>query len=162
MTNKTSELHSKQFTSHIEELLHLLEKFSNILDSESDCIKKNQPEKLLEVAAIKSDIANQLNISTKSIEIILKPLNLNITTLSQSNEFKALDQSVQSNLKTLVPKIAACQDKNLANGMSIQILSNINQHTLDLISGKQQDVKLYGSSGEKTRTGNKQSNLGKA
>ena len=162
MTHKTSELYSKQFTSQIEELLHLLESFSAILDSESECIKKNQTDELLKIATLKSDLANQLNESTKTIELVLKPFDLNIKTLSQSAEFKSLDQAIQSKVNGLTPLIEACHDKNLANGMSIQILSNINQHTLDLITGKQHDVNLYGSSGEKTRASNKQSNLGKA
>ena len=162
MTHKTSELYSKQFTSQIEELLHLLESFSATLDSESECIKKNLPDELLNIATLKGDLANQLNESTQAIELILQPFNLNIRTLSQSADFKSLNQDIQSKINNLTPLIESCHDKNLANGMSIQILSNINQHTLDLITGKQHDVNLYGSSGEKTRASNKQSNLGKA
>ncbi|MDX1353485.1 MAG: flagellar protein FlgN [Thiomicrorhabdus sp.] len=162
MSNQTSELTINQLTSQIDELVHLLQAFSDILDSEAEHIKKNQPEQLTDTTAIKSDMANQLSAATIALEASLKPLNLNISTLIQSDAFKTFPPSTQAKVTELISMIEACHDKNLANGMSIQILSNINQHALDLLSGKPQDVKLYGSSGEKTRAANKQSNLGKA
>ncbi|WP_321324353.1 flagella synthesis protein FlgN [Thiomicrorhabdus sp.] len=162
MTDQLNELNSNQFPSQIEELVRLLNQFSDVLDTESNCIKKNLPEKLIENAQNKNALADQLSNATNRIEKQLEPLNLTLTTLIDHNSFQMLSANTQANIRDLMVKIKDCHDKNLANGMSIQMLSNINKHALDLISGKPQDLKLYGSSGEKTNSSSSQGSLGKA
>jgi len=162
MNQNTGELNLKQFSSQIVGLTHLLKQFSEILDQESDVIKKNQANQLVQITQSKQDLAEQLNSLTNELDQTLANQNLNLASLVSSPSFTLFSQEQQAEIKQLLELIQQCHDKNLANGMSIQILSNINKHTLDLISGKhQQDVKLYSSSGEKTTTGN-QSTLGKA
>ena len=162
MSQNTDELNLEQFSSQIAGLIHLLKQFSEILDQESDIIKKNQAEQLIQVTQSKQNLANQLNSLTVELDQTLANQNLNLISLVSSPSFNLFSEEQQTEIKQTLVLIQKCHDKNLANGMSIQMLSNINKHTLDLISGKtQQDVKLYGSSGEKTTTGS-QSTLGKA
>jgi len=162
MTDQTNDLHSAQFSSLIEELLPLLDQFSTTLDTESECVKQNLPEQLVETANIKSHLANQLAVITTQIETILNPFGLNLNSLQTSPEFKTLNTVTQNQITEIIGKLENCHDKNLANGMSIKMISNINKHVLDLISGKNQTVKLYGSKGEKTSTSGSHSTLGKA
>ncbi|MEA1988261.1 MAG: flagellar protein FlgN [Pseudomonadota bacterium] len=162
MTQNTDELNLKQFSSQIVGLMHLLKQFSDILDQESDIIKKNQADQLVQITQSKQDLAEQINSLTNELDQTLANQNLNLISLVNSRSFTLLSEEQQSEVKQTILLVQQCHDKNLANGMSIQMLSNINKHTLDLISGKQQqDVKLYGSSGERTTVGS-QSTLGKA
>lgn len=162
MSQNTDELNLGQFSSQIVGLMHLLKQFSEILDQESDIIKKNQAEQLTQITQSKQNMAEQLNLLTVELDQTLSNHNLNLISFVSSPSFTSLSEEQQAEVKQTLVLIQKCHDKNLANGMSIQMLSNINKHTLDLISGKnQQDVKLYGSSGEKTTTGS-QSTLGKA
>lgn len=162
MNQGLGELNLKQFSSQIVGLIHLLKQFSEILDQESDFIKKNQADQLIHVTQSKQDLAERLNSLTNELDETLANKSLKLISLVDSPSFALFSLEQQAEIKQLLVLIQQCHDKNLANGMSIQILSNINEHTLNLISGKhQQDVKLYGSSGEKTTTGS-QSTLGKA
>lgn len=152
----------KLFSSQTESLLRLLKDFSELLDLEAESIKKNLADQILFTTANKQELADKLNSETIELNSNLEKNNLNLTTLIQSPIFKTLPKELQQKTQSLLSLIQECHDKNLANGMTIQMLSNINQHALDLVSGKhKQDVKLYGSSGEKTQSGN-QSSLGKA
>lgn len=162
MSKQTNVLETSQFTSQIDVLLRLLDQFSLILDDESKNIKSNDTDSLILTTDNKSKLASELNVATKQLEAILSPSNVTLSNITSSDLFKLISPQHQTKIQTFISKVESCHDKNLANGMSIQILSNINQHALDLISGKPQDVKLYGSSGEKSRANTNQTTLGKA
>jgi len=162
MSQKTDSLDLVQFSSQAEELNRLLITFSEILDQESEIIKKNQADQLSEITFSKQEISEQLNLHTVKLDKILSAHNLNLASLIDSKEFSAFPEPIQIKIQDLMVLIQQCHDTNLANGMSIQMLSNINRHALDLISGKpQKKVNLYGSTGEKTSS-ESQSSLGKA
>jgi flagellar biosynthesis/type III secretory pathway chaperone len=151
-----------QFSSQTADLNRLLTNFSEILDQEAIAIKCNQAEQLTQIIAIKEQLAHDLNLATDSINQFLNSYSVDLINFKNSPLFKELPTEIQTIVKNLVNLTQECNDKNLANGMSIQMLSNINKHVLDLISGKnEQQVKLYGSSGEQTQSGSK-SSLGKA
>lgn len=150
------------FSSQTESMTQILNQFLDALSLETEAIKKNLTQQLLDASSLKSDLANQIEEKTQTLNTILEKSNVTINYLSDSSIFSTLPIEIQNNSLALIELIQKCQDKNLANGMSIQMLSNINQHALDLISGKKKDdTNLYSSSGEKTRSGH-QSSLGKA
>jgi len=162
--NQTGELtfDIEQFSSHSAELDRLLTDFSDLLDKETDAIKKNLPEELIKTINQKEELANLLTAANQNIDDFLGAKSLNLSSLTETDLFSTLPKTLQQQTLSLLQKIQVCHDKNLANGMSIQMLSNINQFALDMISGKpKQDVNLYGSSGEKTRSSGL-STLGKA
>lgn len=151
-----------QFSSHAAELNRLLNTFSEKLDQEANAIKQNLPEDISAASNAKNELVNQLNTLSEKIDSALSQHDLNLNTLIESELFTTLPTALQEQIIQALELIEKCHDKNLANGMSIQMLSNINKHALDLIAGKPtEDVKLYGSSGEKTRSSG-QSSLGKA
>ena len=163
MTSATEQpFDSKQFTSQTAELTRQLTSFAELLDKEALAIKNNDAEQLTDLTSQKQTLSNQLESLSDQLNQLLKPLSLTLQDFTDKARFSALPDEVQADTKALIQLIEECHDKNLANGMSIQILSNINQYALDLMSGKQaQDVKLYGASGEKTQNSDKNS-LGKA
>ncbi len=162
MSKPTSSFEETAFTSHISELTGLLTQFSTLLDNEAEAIKTNDADALLENNHAKQSLSDQLNQCGNQIESDLSCFETNLIDFSLNENFRTLTTSTQEIVKNAINLTVECHDKNLANGMSIQILSNINQHALDMLSGKSdKDVKLYGSSGEKTQSG-KQNTLGKA
>jgi len=158
----TSRIDETVLTSQVTGFVHLLETFSQTLDQEAEAIKKNDTEALLESNTNKQTLAEKLAQAGNEIEQTLSPVCNNLIDFSVHENFSSLSESIQNLVKSAINLTVECHDKNLANGMSIQILSNINQHALDLLSGKsEQDVKLYGASGEKTSSSDQKS-LGKA
>lgn len=162
MSQQQSQFNEQTFTSHVNELAELLTQFSNTLDQEAEAIKKNDTESLLETNTLKQSLAEQLNTCGNSVEQDLAPFDTNLIDFSMHDQFQSISINSQEKVKQTINLTVECHDKNLANGMSIQILSNINQQALDILSGKTDaDVKLYGSSGEQTQSG-QQKTLGKA
>jgi len=149
-------------SSQTDSMTQVLNQFLNTLDLETEAIKKNLTQQLIDASSHKSDLANQIEEKNQTLNSMLEKSNVTLDSLPDSSIFNTLPTEIQNNTLALIKLIQKCHDKNLANGMSIQMLSNINQHALDLMSGKQKDdAKLYSSSGEKTRSGY-QSSLGKA
>ncbi len=162
MNTASNPFNETLFTSQVSELARLLNEFSGVLDNEAQAIKKNDAERLLKSNTSKQQIAEQLNQAGNALETTLAVFSTNLIDFSVHDYFATLPENTQEQVKEVINLTVDCHDKNLANGMSIQILSNINQNALDLISGKgKQDVKLYGASGEKTQSGDQKS-LGKA
>lgn len=162
MSQQLSQFKEQAFASHVNELAELLTEFSGILDQEAQSIKQNDTDSLLKTNTQKQNLAEKLNASGNLVEQDLAAFDTNLIDFSMHEHFQSVSTECQEKVKQAINLTVECHDKNLANGMSIQILSNINQQALDILSGKTDaDVKLYGSSGEKTQTG-QQKTLGKA
>lgn len=162
MTLTGKEINTHSLTSQVEELISLLDAFKTVLSQEEKAIKSADAEKLTKISQDKQTIAVSLNDTGLAIEESLAGEATNLVDFSVTERFSELAKPLQDIIKKAINLTIDCHDKNLANGMSIKILSNINQHAIDLVSGKpQQEVKLYGSSGEKTQSG-QQTTLGKA
>lgn len=165
MTQATGDLtiNIVQFTSQTEELNRLLIEFSKILDEESSAIRSNHTEELQSVLSQKQNTSEKLNTTSERVEKLLAQHSVNIISLTDSELFTTFPEQLKQNIVDIISLVQHCHDKNLANGMSIQALSTINKHALDLISGKNpQDVKLYGAKGEKTPHASSGTTLGKA
>lgn len=162
MTKTTNEINPNLLTSQVEELITSLDSFMAILTQEEAAIKAADADQLTKVSHTKQELASNLNKTGLAIEDCLAGNTTNLVDFSVTDSFSELGKPLQAKIKQAINLTVECHDKNLSNGMSIKILSNINQHAIDLVSGKpQHEVKLYGSSGEKTQSGN-QTSLGKA
>lgn len=149
----------QQLTSLVAQLTQLFEHFYTALQTESDALKKNNSEQLLLTSASKQEQSEEIAALTAELESTLQVSKLTLANLFELNVASPLQQAAQK----LVTLSDQCQDLNQANGMTIQILSNMNKHTLNLISGKPQpNVRLYGSSGVTTASSNSKKSLGKA
>jgi flagella synthesis protein FlgN len=158
--NQTDNIHNRQqLTSLVVELTHLFESFYTSLQTESEALKKNDSELLILTSTTKQEQSEVIARLAAGLESTLKANNLTLANLIELNVSTPLQQFAQK----LVSISDQCQDLNQANGMTIQMLSNINKHALNLISGNTQpNVKLYGSSGTTTTSTNTKKSLGKA
>jgi flagella synthesis protein FlgN len=163
MNSSLTQLDIINFSSLVAELVKQLNEFSKALDTETETIRKNDSDGLTKSNQVKQKLSDSLSETSNKLEASLQPLDTNIIDLPKHQVFSEFGQELQAQVNHLIALTVECHDKNLANGMSIQILSNINQNALDMISGKSdRDVNLYGASGEKTQTGSSKKSLGKA
>ncbi|WP_019556754.1 flagellar protein FlgN [Thiomicrorhabdus arctica] len=153
----------QQLTSLVAELIRLFERFYISLQTESEALKKNNSEQLILTSATKQEQLEEIATMTAALELSLKASKLTLSNLFELNTPTRLPKSLQEAGQKLVAISDQCQDLNQANGMTIQILSNINNHALNLISGKAQpNIQLYGSSGTTTTALKAKTSLGKA
>lgn len=163
MTQTDNIQNRQQLTSLVAALTHLFESFYTSLQTESEALKKNDSEQLILTSTMKQQQSEEIARLTAELESNLKANKLTLANLFEMNVSTTLPKALQQAIQKLVAISDQCQDLNQANGMTIQILSNINKHALNLISGKTQpNVRLYGSSGTTTAPSNTKKTLGKA
>ncbi len=163
MTQTDNVQNRQQLTSLVAELTHLFEIFYISLQTESEALKKNDSEQLFLNSTTKQEQSEEIARLTAELESNLKANKLTLAKLFELNASTTLPKALQQAAQNLVAISNQCQDLNQANGMTIQILSNINKHALNLISGKTQpNVRLYGSSGITNASSNTKKSLGKA
>ncbi|QCU90497.1 flagella synthesis protein FlgN [Thiomicrorhabdus sediminis] len=150
------------FASHIDKLKTFLSAFSDTLSTESQAIRNADTAGIEKIVAEKQSLSVEIEQLSAAIEALLEPLQANIFSFTEHPAFEELSDKDQQLLIETLQWVQQCHDQNLANGMAIQTLSNINRHALDILSGKtEKDVKLYSASGEKTSSKPRKS-LGKA
>lgn len=157
-------LNTDQFSSHIDELNLLLLDFQSLLEKESDELKGSDASALSASTQAKALLTNKIDLLVKQINKSLpaSTQNKHFFELAQQNAFSDISNSLQASLNKSMALSQTCHDLNMANGMAIQILSNINQVSLQILTGQNQsDSSLYGSSGSTTQNKPK-SSLGKA
>lgn len=164
MTQALASLDIPQFSSQIDELNQLLLEFQALLETESTLLKKSDATALSSSTQTKS-------LVTEKIDILVNEINNNLPKNSISEHFfeladKKMFSDISTTLQNQVDKTMSltqsCHDLNMANGMAIQILTNINQVSLQILTGQTQaDANLYGASGVTTQNKSK-SSLGKA
>ncbi|MDG6777589.1 flagellar protein FlgN [Thiomicrorhabdus sp. zzn3] len=154
---------STEFASHIGELKELLSLFLETLKSESDLLKLPPSDQLTKTLQQKSELAEQLQTSQHSLESFLKTSELqHLSQVLAPPHSEHLDNALKKQIQDVLTLSQACSDLNLANGISVQMLSNINQASLRILSGgPEQTTNTYSAKGE-TQTGDKRSPIAKA
>ncbi|QKI89592.1 flagellar export chaperone FlgN [Thiomicrorhabdus xiamenensis] len=150
----------------IELLSPVVDDFFICLEKESSAISNGTVDMLEEMTEGKQRSALNLEKATQMAQNYLQNTDHTLEQLLASETARdtlSLEQTISEQLHALTAKIRQCYDLNQANGIAIQALKNINQHTLNLITGKEKEVKLYGSSGAASSSGKGPgSHLGKA
>ncbi|WP_127470428.1 flagellar export chaperone FlgN [Thiomicrorhabdus aquaedulcis] len=151
------------FTSQIGQLKSALLEFKAVLDVEAQALKQiNNIEKILHILKSKEQLQQQLAKQLSSLELCISP-PMPVTQLLSDSIWPTLPTTLQQDLLQIEQLTQACFNLNAANGISIQILSTLNQHTLNLISGKSAtQVNLYDAAGESKSTSSQQTTLGQA
>lgn len=161
----TSGFDKTRFSSQIEVLNTLLHEFHQILQDESSLLKQPPSEALTANLEQKAATAQQVESELLTLEKILSPHanGASLMDLARNGAFAEISDSLQVQVEHFMKLSQACHDLNTSNGIAIQILSNINDFSIDLLTGKSTaEVKLYGSSGEKQLHTQSHSTLGKA
>lgn len=154
-----------QFASHIEALEPLLRQFLAVLETEAEQLKHGDADALLAAIQPKAQLGDALESAFTQIATHLPSQDNPATSLmelAKSNAFAAVSPQLQQQVNRMVELIEDCHALNAANGIAIRILSNINQTSLQILSGHSgEKVDLYSASGERT-TAKSHSSLGKA
>ncbi|MEA3405596.1 MAG: flagellar protein FlgN [Pseudomonadota bacterium] len=155
-------LNTNQFSSQIDELNSLLLEFKTLLESESELLKQNDSNAIIETSQTKNEISNKIDKQVQSIQNLLPDKSKHFFELAQDKVFSGISKTLQPKIDGSIELTQACHDLNMANGMAIQILSNMNQVSLQILTGQNRtETNLYGSSGSTTQNKTK-SSLGKA
>lgn len=153
----------EELPSQIAQFLQLLESFKEALLSESQALKSNNTEQLSTTLSVKNELSEKISQLTQAIEQQLNTQQLTLSVLLSPEISPDLPQTMQQNIQRLILLSNQCHDLNQANGISIQILNNINQHTLKILSGQESpNIKLYGARGKTQATKPTKNPLGKA
>lgn len=156
MNNPPPSENSEQILALFSRLLKELDQFLTILNNEKVAIQKSDVQLIEEVSQRKSDSADAIEANSTTIE----------KDTGRSISEWLTDETLEGEIKTLIKQVhtqtTACHDLNMANGLSINILNNMNSFTLNLVSGKDPDMKTYGSKGQAHAAKDKNRTLGKA
>jgi len=140
----------------------ILLEFKTLLETESDLLKANNAEEIIKTSQTKNQITDKINTQVQTIQNILPKKSKHFFELAQEKSFSELSDDLQSKVEQSIELSQVCHDLNMANGMAIQILSNMNQVSLKILTGHNQaEHNLYGSTGSTTQSKTK-SSLGKA
>lgn len=150
-------------TLKTRQLLDAMSQFKEILQQESNLLKKFNIENLPALLEKKSALSETIEDTFKQLNLCLgsespKTLDAWLT----SDIFATLPKELQKNFKELIKITNECHDMNLANGMTVQTLNNLNQASLNILTGQTAaSGQVYGATGERQKS-KTQTSLGKA
>lgn len=151
----------KSLTDQTEQLLHIFNAFKSVLLTEADILKSNQLNQLPTILEKKAHLSAEVETSHALLSNTLNTSQQPVDEIINSSLFQTFPLSLQNKLKQLVDIINECHDINLSNGMTVQILSNFNQVSLNILTGQEATPSMYESTGTQNIPQNKNS-LGKA
>ncbi|BBP45500.1 hypothetical protein THMIRHAS_08730 [Thiosulfatimonas sediminis] len=133
----------------IDQLKPIADVFFDCLQQEATCIAKGSAIELEEVANNKQQLSQQLEQASKECNHLLSQHQCDLQALLNGSDaiVNRLDQPTKQALSALNDKLTASFELNQANGIAVQTLSKINRFTLNLITGQNPSVKLYGAKG---------------
>ncbi len=148
-------------TSHTDQLLSILSSFKEVLIAESTLLKTTQFEMLPALLEKKAALSNNLETTHLEFTKTFEADELTLDKFMKSEEYKELPSDLKNKLSNLILVINECHDINLTNGMTVAILSNYNQTSLNILTGQETIPPIYGSTGSTSTRKNKNS-LGQA
>lgn len=136
---------SKSFEMTLNQFAQSLQEFYDLLESEKQAIRGSDSTQLMSIAEQKDHLSDQIETQFQALDSVE---GFSFSELLQSDSIKSsYPQSIQRTLNEVESLIQACHDLNTANGMSLNILNNINRVSLEMLSGKDPDHKTYGKKG---------------
>jgi flagella synthesis protein FlgN len=151
-----------QLSSHLDALNGLLDAFESVLEQEAALLKDHASEALHPILERKAQLAEQLDRQFQQLETLLPPASGHFADLVRNQAFARQAPKLQHQAETFLSRSQRCNDLNIANGISIQILNNINQVSIELMAGQTDNAPdLYGRSGQ-SKSSKSSSTLGKA
>jgi flagellar biosynthesis/type III secretory pathway chaperone len=146
----------------IDNLLNLLNEFEATLDQESDILKTSDTEKLTRIVTNKKLLSEKIEHTLKTLSKVTKQQDFSISQFIEQTNFKDLPQQIQELFKQVAKQTIKCHDKNIANGITLQSFTNLNDAFLQILKGQDTQSKTYTSSGSSTTSNTNSKPLGKA
>lgn len=154
---------STEFASHIGELKGSLQLFLETLKTESELLKLSPSDQLTQTLEQKSKLAEQLQASQQNLETFLKSSDIQHLSEMLTPPYSAnLGNALKKEIQEVLTLSQACSDLNLANGISVKILANINQAKLRILAGNTDNQSSTYSAKGQTQTSDKRSPIAKA
>jgi flagella synthesis protein FlgN len=151
-----------KLSKNINNLLELLTQFEDSLNLETSILNSSDTSALTNIVLKKQKIAEQIELLFLDISQNTQDKNFSLHSFMAADDFKLLPLDIKKTFKKTSLKVAACYDKNTANGISLQALNNLNKTLLQLFKGQDPKNKTYTSSGGSTSATNTPNSLGKA
>lgn len=146
----------------IKELLASLKQFETILEKESTQLKTSNTDALNKITSDKDKVSSEIESIFTELKINTDDPEFSINNFMQQDLFANLPLGLQEIFAQVENQIVMCHDKNIANGISLQALNNINHTFLQLFKGQDPHSKTYTASGNTTPSSSTSKTLGKA
>lgn len=144
-------------TQSLPQIIEQLESFLSLLEQETLALKTLDPQQLTELAQQKNTLTTELEQDLQQLEQQIAPETFK--TLLSHPQIPAQQKTELQKLEQLSEQ---CHKQNLANGITIQSLSNLNLGLLQLFKGQDAQSKVYGAKGKTYQTSGPKSPLGTA
>ena len=155
-----SSINEAQLLPLLNKMQILLTSFEETLEVEKQAIRHSKFDALQQNTATKAKLADQLDQLASQIETEIQiPFS---ELLDAIDLFPESQMDVKDRLTKINQLTNQCHDLNLANGISINILNNMNNFTLNLLSGRDPNSKTYSAKGQKQEPATTGRALGKA
>ncbi|AZR81866.1 flagella synthesis protein FlgN [Thiomicrospira sp. S5] len=149
----------------LSELLDLLSKFETALEDEAAVLKSPDISSLSEILQQKETLSEAVTEKFDQLTHTLlthdQDARISLDNLSLL-EIPGLTDSNKQSLKKISEKAKQCHKLNAVNGMTVQALRNLNQTTINLLTGRDENGKTYSASGKTLPSDQKSNPLGKA
>lgn len=145
----TSDAFNQTVQQVISQLSPVVDDFFACLQKEAEIIAKGTAEDIESITESKQTIVQNLEQTSAKAAKALESYDCELQSLlsGDSDTLKVLQQATLTALQNLSNRLTESFELNQANGIAVQTLSKINRFTLNLVTGQQQPVKLYGSKG---------------
>lgn len=159
---KLKAVDSETLSLQLDQLSELLTEFKAILDQEANTLKSTDISPLTEIVEQKQSLSEQLAESFDHLISLLSDEPLSLNEFMLLDRFSELSPEIQSQFESINQQIITCNDKNTANGLSVQALSTLNDTLIQLFKGQDLQSKTYNASGNASTSPSPTKPLGKA
>lgn len=130
----------------LERLVTLAERFASLLGEEAEALRAREPAAIERIAADKLALAKTLEGATAALAAAgLRPDGA-------SRERAASSPALRGAWERLLACTAACLERNLANGIAIELARAFNASLLSVLRGEPPHSGLYDSNGRLDET----------
>lgn len=160
MTLKTVDLDT--LSLQLNQLSNSLNDFNAILDQESVTLKSTDITPLTDIVQKKGDLSELVAEQFDSLTKSLSDDHISIKEFMMLDSFSTLPKALQKQFKNLDQQIITCNDKNTANGLSVQALNSLNETLIQIFKGQDLQSKTYNASGNASTSPTPSKPIGKA
>ncbi|BBN59937.1 flagella synthesis protein FlgN [Hydrogenovibrio marinus] len=146
----------------LSQLLDSLNAFETILDKEAETLKSSDITPLTDIVDQKRTASESIAVQYDSLIESLSDTPISLKEFMLLDDFANLPKSAQKQFEELTQQIINCNEKNTANGLSVQALNTLNETLIQIFKGQDLQNKTYTASGSASTPPTPTNPLGKA